>query len=408
MSNTIVCTNCQSIIPLDKALSEQITKAQKDLALEYQKKYQKQSDDLEEQKKRLEESRKAVDQEVAKKLENEKKALWEIAQKKANERIEGKYNLELKDLREQTKEKEVLLKEAQKKELELRKQARVLEEKEKNMELEVQRKIDVEKKKIEQQAKEFLGEEYRKKLGEKDQQVDQMRKTIEELKRKSEQGSMQLQGDAQENNLKQLLLNAFPFDVIEDVATGIRGADLVHLVRNNFGQQGGQILWESKNTKQWSNEWIKKLKDDQVKAKADLAIIATTAMPVDIINFGFKEGVWVVEYRFVLALAYTLRFHLLEVSKVQQSIMGRDEKMDFLYNYLSGPQFKNRIENIVSAFTGLQEGLNAEKRAMERIWNKREKEIERVILNTSGLYGDMQGIIALPMIQQLELVEGEA
>jgi hypothetical protein len=309
----------------------------------------------------------------------------------------------MKDLKSQALEQKKKIQDAQEKELELRKKTRELEAKEKNIELELERKLDTERKKISLQAKEDLSEEFRKKITERDQREAQMRKQIEELKRRSEQGSMQLQGDAQENDLKRILLDNFPFDIIEDVPTGIRGADLIQTVRNEYGQKSGIILWESKNTKNWVNDWTKKLKDDQAEIKAHVSVIATTAMPDDIKVFGIKDGVWVVEYKFALALVQSLRFHLIALNKVENSLEGRDEKMQFLYKYLSGPQFKNRIENIVSAFTSMKDSLDKEKRAMNRIWQNREKELERVIHNTSGLYGDMQGMIAIPTIQALEL-----
>ena len=328
------------------------------------------------------------------------------ADKKAEEERK-KVELEIKDLENQNKEQQKALEKSQEKELEIRKKSRELEEKQKNFDLEMARKLDVEKLKIEKKAKEDSDEELRKKLSEKDQKLEQLKKALDEAKRKSDQGSQQLQGDAQENDLKKALESTFPFDKIEDVPTGIRGADLIHTINNNFGQKKGVILWESKNTKAWHNDWIKKLKDDQVETKADLCILATTTLPQDVQNFAYKDGVWVVEYRFALSLVHTLRFHLLEISKIQTSLEGRDEKMDFLYQYLSGPQFKNRIENIVSAFTSMHENLLKEKKAMNAIWSKREKEIDRMMNNTTGLYGDMQGIISLPTIQNLELPGGE-
>lgn len=388
MTNSITCSKCGNIINLDQALADQVKKAELDLKKQYEAKNE------------------ALEKQVEERVQKEKLQMWEKAQEAAAKKAEEKYSLDLKDLKEQAKEKDEQLKKAQEQELELRKKSRELEEREKNMNLEMERKMDEEKKKIEIKAKESLDEEYRKKLNEKDQQVEQFKKTIDELKRKSEQNSMQLQGDAQENDLKHLLERYFPFDVVEDVATGIRGADLIQRVRNNIGQECGILLWESKNTRIWNGAWVKKLKDDQANAKADVAIIATTAMPEGITNFGLIDGVWVVEYRFVQAFTQTLRYHVLALSNMQNSVENRDEKMSHLYTYLTGPQFKNRIENIVSAFTSMKDQLDAEKRAMMRLWSKREQEIDRVTNNTIGLYGDMQGIVALPTIQALELPEG--
>jgi hypothetical protein len=403
MTNAITCQNCGAIVTLDQAVTKQIETARQQLEQQYATANQKKLDEITLKTKQLAAAEKQMDAEISKKVESEKKQLWIIAQQKAAEKLDQKYSLELKDLKSQAAEQKKQLEFAQEKELELRKKARLLEEKEKQLQLELERQLDVERKKISLQAKEDLSEEFRKKMTERDQRESQMRKQIEELKRRSEQGSMQLQGDAQENDLKRLLVDNFPFDVIEDVPTGIRGADLIQTVRNQYGQKTGIILWESKNTKTWVNDWTKKLKDDQAETKAHVAVIATTAMPDDVQVFGIKDGVWVVEYKFALALVQSLRFHLIAMSKIETSLEGRDEKMQFLFEYLSGPQFKNRIENIVSAFTSMKDSLDKEKRAMNRIWQNREKELERVIHNTSGLYGDMQGMISIPTIQALEL-----
>lgn len=381
---SITCIHCQQNFELTEALTDQIRGTmQKELAATYEQKI-------------LEE--KAA---YEKRLNDEKTKMWVIAQQKAKEKAET----ELKDLKEQAEEKEKLLAEAQKHELELRKQTRELEIKTKTMQLEMERKMDEERKLIAEKIHKETEELQKRKDMENEQKMEQMRKTIEELRRKSEQGSMQLQGDAQEANLKAMLEAAFPMDSIADVPTGIRGGDLIQTVRGELGQEAGVILWESKNTKNWNAEWLKKLKGDQLLAKADICIIATTVMPEGIKNFGCVDGVWIVDYNCAMAFAASIRFHLVEVARVQRSLVGRDEKMEMLYQYLSGNQFKSRVENIVSAFRSMKEELEKEKRAFERMWARREKEIERVVSNTTGMYGDLQGIIgaSLPTISYLEL-----
>jgi hypothetical protein len=177
-----------------------------------------------------------------------------------------------------------------------------------------------------------------------------------------------------------------------------------------MGQKQGIILWESKNAKAWKAEWVTKLKDDQTNIKADVVIIATQVLPDGIDTFGFRDGVWITAYKYALPLVAALRYQLSEMNRVKQSFVGKDAKMELLYNYLGGPEFKNRIETIVLAFVSLKSGLDTEKRAMEKIWSKREKEIERVIKNTTGFYGDLEGIMgsaALPSIEALELPTGE-
>jgi hypothetical protein len=406
---TITCPECGAEIPLTRALTEKLRgEMQASLRQELKTRelaMQKKTKELESERQKLQIKAQEQDQQFAKKLEQEKLKLWEVAQQKAQEKLDNR----LKDLEKANLEKSKELEAMQKQELELRRQKRELESKEKSLKLELERQLDAERTKISAEAKKEADEELAKKMQEKDQQMEQMRKTIEDLRRKSEQGSMQVQGDAQEEALKKLLLEAFPFDEISDVPTGVKGADLIQVVKNDLGRESGKLIWESKNTKAFSQAWLKKLKDDQATAKADLAILVTQALPEGVESYDLVEGVWVTSYKYALPLITTLRFHLLEIAKTKSSLVNKGEKMEFLYSYLSGPEFKNRIENIVSAFSGLKNDLETEKRSMQRIWNKREKEIERVIMNTSGLYGDLQGIIgsSLQTIETLELPSGD-
>lgn len=346
-----------------------------------------------------------IEKKLRSELEDEKRKLWVIAQKKAAEKIQN----EMRDLKDADIEKNRRIKEFEENELELRKKARELKEREERMVLDLERKMDVEREKIADIERKRHEEENRMKNLEKEKQMEQMRKTIEDLKRKSEQGSMQIQGDVQENDLKRMLNENFPVDIVEDVPTGIKGADLVHTVRSGLGAKAGVILWESKNTKSWSADWLKKLKDDQGEMKADLCILVSQVLPDSIEGFQFIDGVWVTDYKSVKALTHALRLQVLELSQVKASMVGRDEKMELMFGYLSSAQFKNRVENIVRAFKSLKEELEREKRSFGRLWSRREKEIDRVMFNTVGMYGDLQGIIggALPTIENLELDDGE-
>jgi len=399
---TITCPKCGNEIPLSDALTE---KMRHQIEAEMSGEFKQKEKELEEKARALDESRKNVDASVAKKLEAEKVKMWEIAQKKAVE----KFDVELKDLRKANEEKNEQLEKMRDEQLALRKEKREIEEEKKNMKLEIEKKLDEERKTIAEQAKKDAGEEMRLKMAEKDKQMEQLRRSLEDARRKSEQGSMQIQGDVQEDDLKMLLRNNFSMDNIEDVPTGIKGADLVQTVNTSFGNKTGVVLWESKNTKAWSDDWLKKLKGDQALVKADVCILVSHTLPEGVKDFKFQGGVWICSYQSALSLVTALRLHLTQLSQVKQSLVGKDEKMELLYNYLSGSEFKNRIENIVSAFTSMQTDLETEKRSMERIWKKRGKEIERVIMSTSGMYGDLQGIVgaSLPAIKSLELPGGD-
>ncbi len=353
----------------------------------------------------LAEKEKNLEESFKKKISVEREQIWQEADKKAREEVGTK----LTDLEQAYADKDRKLREAEQRELDLMKKQRELEEKERTMELEVERKLSQERKKIEGDAQSKAADEYRQQLMAKDEQMDQMRKTIDDLKRRSEQGSMQIQGEIQEDGLKIDLCAAFPEDTVEDVPKGVCGADLIQTVRTRGNFCAGTMIWESKNTKNWGGDWIKKLKDDQVEAKADLCIIVSQVLPEGMKGFGLVDGVWATNLHHALPLAHALRHQLLQLAQVKASLVGKDEKMEILYRYLTSPQFKNRMENIVSAFMSMQTDLESEKRAFQKHWKKREKEIERVIENTTGMYGDFQGLIgaALPTISNLELPSGE-
>jgi hypothetical protein len=405
---TIKCPSCGFDIPLTEALSGKIEEG---LKSKYELKARQQELEIkkreEEVKKRaaeLEESKKSVDETVARKLALERARFEEAARKKAIEQVDT----ELRDLREEKASKDRLLDESRKKELEQLRRIRQIEEEKKAVELEAARKLDAEREKIRQAAIDMFSEEHRLRDLDKDKQMADLRKTIDDLKRKSEQSSQQAQGEVLELDLEAMLKARFPMDSIEPVAKGVRGADIIQRVHARAGQPCGAIAWESKRTKAWNDEWVVKLKDDQREMKADLAVIVTEVLPKGLTAFGQVDGVWVVAVPLAGCLADALRASLAEVSLARLSAVGKNEKMEAIYNYLSGPEFRQRVEGIVEAFRALKEDLEAEKRAMMRIWAKREKLIERVTNNTTGMYGDMQGIIgSLPEIKLLELGAGD-
>ena len=330
-----------------------------------------------------------------------KKAIEEKAKKEAQESL----NIKISDLNEQLEEKTKNLKEAQRQELELRKRQRELEEKEEKLELELSRKIDAERQKIIQKTSNEFEETHRLKDAEKDKQLDDMKKQIDELKRKSEQGSQQMQGEVLELELEESLKEEFPFDDIEPVAKGIKGGDIIQTVKTQSGRICGRILWETKRTKNWSDSWIQKLKDDQRDAKADLAILVSETLPKGFHHFRLISGVWVTDILSAVSLALALRVVLIQVARERETQVGKKEKMEIAYNYLTGQEFRNRVEAIVESFTAMKVDLEAERRAMLKIWAKRGKQIERVISNAAGMHGDLQEIAgsSLPTIKILEL-----
>jgi hypothetical protein len=402
---TIICPNCGKEIPLTATLSHQLKeslrKEYEDKAKEKEQELARREKLLEEKAKQVEDSEKAIEQRVTEKIKAEREKL----KKEAKKELEEALLLEQKDLQEQLAEKDRKLEEARKAELDLRKKIREAEEAKKNVELEVARRIDEEREKIKQQTLEMFSEEHRLKDLEKDKKINDMLKTIEELKRKAEQGSMQTQGEVMELDLESLLKTKFPVDEIEPVPKGRRGADILQKVYSRGGQHCGTIIWETKCTKAWSDGWIPKLKDDQREVKAEIAVIVTEVLPKDVSSFTQIEGVWVTNFSLAGALAEVLRTGLIQLSQAKLSAVGKGEKMEVLYNYLSSPEFRQRVEAIVEGFKSMKEDLEHEKRATIKNWAKREKQIERVITNTAIMYGDMQGIIgaSIPSIKLLEI-----
>ncbi|MDD5129826.1 MAG: DUF2130 domain-containing protein [Candidatus Omnitrophica bacterium] len=406
---TIICPFCKKEIPLTQAITQKIGA---DLRKEMEEDFAKRDSELSGRENTLvakeqavaksaQEVDKKIEDEVARKLVLERETILKEAKKKAEE----ENSLQLKVLQEDLHSKDKQLQETQKNELLLRKQKSDLEARERNVDLEVARKIDSERANIFSEASQKVAEDFQLKDKDKDKKIADLRSQIEILNRKMEQGSQQAQGEVLEIELEQMLKSAFPYDVIEAVPKGIKGADVLQKVNNPMGQYCGTIIWESKRTKGWNDDWIDKLKDDQREVKADIAVLMSITLPKEINGFAQAKGVWVTSYPLAIALAVALRGSLVEVANAKQSAVGKAEKMEAIYNYLSGTEFKQKVEAIVEAFATMHSDLAKEKAAMEKLWGKREQQIKKVMLNTARMYGDMQGIIgaSLPEIKSLEL-----
>lgn len=405
MSQTIKCPNCSEIIDLDKLGEEKY----KHMLDEQEMKLQKQQAEKEKEfEKTLEE----------KTNEMRKKAV-EFAKEEA-EKQRKKDAVEMDDLKNRLKEADSKQEEFQKQELDMRKKQRELEEKAKNQELDMARKLDEEKKKMSAEMSKTqdevlevkmkdIQEENRKKEMEMLKQQEQMKKTIDELKRKAEQGSQQIQWDIQEDDLKNAISQAFPIDTVEDVPTGIKWADLIQTVKNNLGQDSWVIVWESKNTKSWTEAWIMKLKEDKLKVSWNIAILVTTVLPKTVKNFGMVDDVMVCLPEYVIAVSTMLRDKLLSIAKVETSLQWKDIKMEMLYKYLSSEEFSGKISMMVDVFSNLKSGIDSERRAMEKNWKKREKDLERATYAVTGMYGELESLMgqSLPWSEKLELGYGE-
>ncbi len=403
----IKCPKCGESISIDDVLAHQIgEKIRKEIEVEQKVKEAEivnKQKELEAQTIQLEEAKKntqtEVNKKVAEKLVAEKTALWKQAQIEAGKEKEA----EKKMLEEQLAEKDTKLREANAKELLLRKEKNKLEEEKRSFELEKQRQLDEERKKITESANKKATEEQQYIIAQLRKQLADATKAKNDLSRKLEQGSQQTQGEVLELELEEILKVEFPHDEIVPVPKGISGADIIQKVRGHSGRVCGQIAWESKKTKAWSDGWIQKLKDDQRTIKADLAVIASAVLPEDVKGFVLRDGVWICDIKLIVALATALRINLLNVASERAMSVGKNEKMEVLYSYLTGVEFKQRVEAIIEAFSSMDEGLKKERTAYEKIWSEREKQIKKVITNTVGMYGDLSGLITLPQIKTLEL-----
>lgn len=409
---TITCPNCQTVIPLTESLAGPLveqTREQFRLQLAAKDRVLSEArDEMAAEKARLEAEREGLDATIAARLdaEREKIAIEETA--RARRQIE----LDLQGRDRQVAELEAVLKardetlaKSQAVEVELLRKQRELEDKSREMDLTVERKVGEAVEAVRAKARLDAEESLTLKVKERDTQIASMQQTIEELKRKAEQGSQQLQGEAQELVLEEALRARFPFDAVEPVAKGEFGGDVLQRVFNPGGQACGAILWESKRTKAWSDGWLTKLKGDQRAAGADLALIVSEALPRDITTFGLVDGVWVTGASCAMAVAVALRESLILMSGVRTASEGQATKSALMYDYLTGPRFRHRVEAIVERFTEMQEDLARERRTMTRLWARREQQIHAVVDSTSGLYGDLQGIAGRSMldIEALEM-----
>ncbi len=306
---------------------------------------------------------------------------------------------ELSEMQEVLRNRDLKLAEAQKVQVELLKKQRELDDAKRELDLTVERRVQEGLSQNRVQAQREAEEAYKFKVMEKEQTISAMQKQIEELRRKSEQGSQQLQGEVQELELEATLQSKFVYDRIEPVAKGEFGGDVLHHVMSPSGQRCGAILWESKRTKNWSDSWLVKLREDQRAAKAELSIIVSQALPKELETFAHIDGVWVTHPKVAFPLAMALRQTLLEVAMARQSSEGQQTKTEMVYQYLTGPRFRQRVEAIVEAFSSMKEDLDKERKVIMKQWAKREEQINRVMDGTIGMYGDLQGIAGKSLLE---------
>ena len=350
----------------------------------------------------------SVDEQVAAKVKSERAAIAAEEAKKAKllaaSDLDQKTK-ELNDLQEVLKERDAKLADAQKAQADLIRKQRELDDAKREMDLTIEKKVQESLVAVRDKARQEGEEALKLRVLEKEEQISSMQRQIEDLKRKAEQGSQQLQGEVLELELESLLRSKFPLDLIEPVPKGEFGGDVLQRVLGISGQACGTILWESKRTKNWSDGWLAKLRDDQRSANAELALLVSNVLPKGVTAFDHVDGIWVAESRCAVPVAIALRQSLIEIAKVRQAGDGQQTKMELVYEYLTGPRFRHRVEAIVEKFSDMQADLDRERKTMTRLWAKRQAQIQGVIETTVGMYGDLQGIAgkALQEIEALSL-----
>ncbi|GGH18280.1 hypothetical protein GCM10007422_42420 [Pedobacter zeae] len=340
------------------------------------------------------------------KLAEEKTKLKDNLEENLRKSISADFETKLQMLEGNAKENAEKLRLARERELDFLRREESLKVKEEEMELAFQRKLQEQRNELVEQIRKQEAEknsikdtEHQLRLKELEKQLDDQKKLAEEMKRKAEQGSMQLQGEVQELILEELLRTNYPFDLIEEVGKGVRGADCVQVVRNQFGQECGKIIYESKRTKDFGGDWIEKLKKDMRSMGIDVAVIVSQCYPKGMNCFGQRDGVWICSFEEVNAVAYVLREGILRLAGAVKSQENRGEKMHMLYDYLMGAEFSEQWKAIREGFMSMKLSIQRERDAMERLWKAREKQLEKVLLNATHIRGSIEGIAGSDSVQ---------
>ncbi len=416
----IKCPNCGTEFDVEEALSGKIEEHYKQ---EYEKKIKQQyailkqkeenkAKELEKKQaefeallKDFEEKKEKENELFAKRIEKEKERIKAQTQKESEEAV----SLKMKALEEENEKRKAENTKLKEQEIALMKKAKEVEEQAEELKRKAEKELILKQREIEEKAKAKERESFELEKKELLKQIEDNKKMAEEMKRKAEQGSMQLQGEIQELALEELLAAQYPFDQIQEVPKGIRGADCIQVVYNSFQQECGSIVYESKRTKNFANNWIDKLKEDQLACKADLAVIVSETLPPEINGFGEKDGVWICGFKEVSNLSFILRQMLIRMHSIKKQDENKGGKMEMLYAYFTSPEFVQTVKRILDNQQKMKEHLEQEKRAYSKIWKQREKQIWAVEENVSSLFGSISGITGreLEGSSFLELPEGE-
>lgn len=414
---TLNCPNCNHEIKLTESLAAPLIE-------ETRRRFQEQlagkdaevarkTEALRQEREQIEKTREQIEDQIKQRMAAERSQIVAAEAKKAREAVAAEVQLkgaELEELRKTLDANNAKLAEAQQQQAELMRKQRALDDEKRELDLTVEKRVQASVEQIQVKARQEADEAARLRVAEKDQTIESMARTIEELKRKAEQGSQQSQGEVLELELEELLRGRFPTDSIEPVGKGELGADVIQQVNAAVGQPAGIILWETKRTKAWNDGWLAKLRDDQRRSGADVALIISHALPKHIEQFDLMDGVWVAHPRCAMPVAVALRQALIDVSNSRLVQQGQQTKMEQVYHYLTGTKFRQRVEAVVEKFNDMRKDLDSERKFMVRQWAKRETQILSVIDSTVGMVGDLQAIAgkAMPEIPSLDVPQIES
>nr|WP_199157209.1 DUF2130 domain-containing protein [Pedobacter sp. ASV2] len=403
MPTEIKCPNCAHVFPMEEAMAEDYKKELREKMVTFTK---QKDEEFQRKLATLDAEKQQQLKSFEVKLAEEKTKLKGDLEENLRKTIAADFETKLQMLEGNAKDNAEKLKLAREKEIEFLRREESLKVKEEEMELAFQRKMQEQRNELVEQIRKQEAEknsikdtEHQLRLKELEKQLDDQKKLAEEMKRKAEQGSMQLQGEVQELILEELLRSNFPFDLIEEVGKGVRGADCVQVVRNQFGQESGKIIYESKRTKDFGGDWIEKLKKDMRSMGVDVAVIVSQCYPKGMSSFGQRDGVWICSFEEVSAVAYVLRDGILRLSTAMKSQENRGDKMHMLYDYLTGAEFSEQWKAIREGFMSMKLSIQRERDAMERLWKAREKQLEKVLLNATHIRGSIEGIAGSDSIQ---------
>lgn len=357
--------------------------------------------------------REEILKEVNRKAEEWKKKKEKELEETLRKNLSSDFETKLRLLEQNNKDNEEKLKSARQKEADFLRKEQELKNREAEIDITVQKQLQIDREKLTQDIRRIEEQkiaaketEYQLKIKELEKQRDDQKKLADEMKRKAEQGSMQTQGEVQELLLEDLLRTAFPFDLVKEVGKGVRGADCIQTVRNNFGQECGKIIFESKRTENFAGEWIEKLKIDMHNQSADIAVIVTKTLPKDMSQFGEKEGVYICSFNEVKSLVVVLRNAILKVAETKNIQENKGDKMNAIYNYVTGQEFRRSLQMMRENFRNLQMQLDKEKEDFEKNWQRKRKMIQTIIDNSSHVSGSIEGISGTEV--DLNLLENSA